>query len=83
VKIFNRYILTVALALLLTTVALAAAGQSALDIYFTIFIIEALVITELYVHINSKARRGLSYVSLLLCGGFAAVLCIQVVKILT
>jgi hypothetical protein len=82
VKIFNRYIITVALVLLLTTVALVGFGQNALDIYLTVFILEALVITELFVHINSKARRGLSYVSLMLFGSFAAVMCLQVVKIL-
>jgi hypothetical protein len=73
VKIFNRYIITV---------ALVGFGQNALDIYLTVFILEALVITELFVHINSKARRGLSYVSLMLFGSFAAVMCLQVVKIL-
>jgi len=83
VNIYNRYILTVALILLLTTVLLVAAGQNALDIYLTIYVIEALVITELYVHINNKARRGLSYVSVLLFGGFAAVLSLQVIRILT
>lgn len=81
-KIYNRYILTVALLLLLTTVILIAAGQNSLDIYYTTYIIEALIVTELYVYFNSKARRGLTYVSTLLFGGFAITLCLQVLKIL-
>ena len=82
-KIFNRYILTVSLVLLLTTILLVALGNNSLDVYLTLYVIEALIITELYVHINNKARRGLSYVSALLFGGFAVVLCLQIIKILT
>lgn len=82
-KIYNRYILTVAICLFLTTIFLIATGQDSLDSYFTIYIIEALVITELYVYLNNKARRGLTYVSTLLFGGFAFVLFFQILKILT
>ena len=52
-------------------------------VYFSLYIVEALAITELYVYINSKARRGLSYVSTMLFGAFAVVLCFQFVNILT
>ena len=81
-KIYNRYILTIALVLLLTTIVLIAIGSNSLDLYFTIYVIEALVITELYLYINIKARRGLTYVSALLFGVFAITLCLQIVKIL-
>ncbi len=81
--IYNHYILTVAIILLLSTVLLIAAGQNSLDHYITIYIIEALGITELYVYLNQKARRGLTYVSLLLFGGFAFILCFQILKILS
>lgn len=80
--LYNRYILTVAIILLLTTVIMIAAGQNSLDIYFTVYVIEALVITELYVYINNKARRGLTYVSTILFGGFTIALCLQIVRIL-
>ena len=81
-KIYNRYILTVALVLLLTTVILIAMGQNSLDIYYTIYVVEALFVTELYVYFNNKARRGLTYVSTMLFGGFVIALCLQVFKIL-
>jgi hypothetical protein len=81
--VYNRYILTIAVVMLLSTVWLIAAGQNSLDVYFTIYVIEALVITELHVYLNSKARRGLIYVSTLLFGGFAFVLFFQILKILT
>jgi hypothetical protein len=83
VKVYNRYILSVALLLLLTTVILVGTGQSSLDIYYTVYVLEALVITELYAYFNNKARRGLTYVSTMLLGGFVIGLCFQVFKILT
>ncbi len=81
-KIYNSYILIVAALLLLTTVILAVIGQEALDAYYTIYIIEALVVTELYVFLNPKARRGLSLVSAILFGGFVFVVSLEVIKIL-
>ena len=81
-KIYNRYILTVALLLLLTTVILIAAGNNSLDIYYTVYILEALFVTELYVFFNAKARRGLTLVSGILFGGFLVILCSQIVKII-
>lgn len=81
-RIYNRYVLTVALLLLLTTVMLIATGQNSLDIYYTAYIIEALIVTELYVYFNNKARRGLNLVSTVLFGGFAIVVGFQVIKIL-
>ena len=74
-KIYNRYILTIALLLLLTTVILIAAGQNSLDIYYTVYVIEALFVTELVIYFNNKARRGLNLVSTMLFGGFMVALC--------
>lgn len=82
-KIYNRYILTIAVLLLLSTVLMVAAGQDSLERYFAVYIIEALAITELFVYFNHKARRGLNYVSVLLFGGFAFILCFQIFKILS
>jgi len=82
VKLYNSYILTVAILLLLTTVIMIATGQNSLDIFFTVYVMEALIITELYVSFNDKARRGLNLVSAILFGGFAFALCLQVIKIL-
>ena len=82
-KIYNNYIVTIAILLLLTTVILVAMGQNALDVYYSIYIIEALVVTELYVYFNAKARRGLSLVSVILFGGFLVIVSLQVIKVLT
>lgn len=82
-RLYNRYILTIAILLLLTTVILIATGQNSLDIYYTVYVIEALIVTELYVYFNHKARRGLTLVSTILFGGFAIALSLQIIKIIT
>ena len=81
-KIYNNYILLIAVLLLLTTVILVAVGQNSLGVYYTVYVVEALIITELYVYLNAKARRGLSLVSTILFGGFLVVVSLQVIKIL-
>ena len=81
-KIYNRYILTVALLLFLTTIILIATGQNSLEIYYTSYVIDALTVTELHVYFNQKARRGLNLVSAVLFWGFAVILVLQVFKIL-
>jgi len=81
VKIYNNYILAIAIALLLTTVILAATGQHSLDIYYTLYLIEAFIITELYMYFSARAKRGLHQISLILFGGFMVVISLQVIKI--
>jgi len=81
-KIYNRYILVVAVLLLLTTVILIGIGQTSLDVYYSTYVLEALVVTELYAYLSSKARRGLSAVSLMLFGGFLIVVVLKVTTIL-
>ena len=81
-KIYNSYILIIAILLLLTTVILAAIGQNTLGVYYSIYIIEALVVTELYIYLNAKARRGLNLIASVLFGGFLLVVALQCIKIL-
>lgn len=81
-KIYNSYILIIAILLLLTTVILVALEQNSLDIYYTIYVIEALIVTELYVYFNAKARQGLNLVTYILFGGFLGIVGLQVISIL-
>ena len=81
-KVYNNYILTVAVLLLLTTIILIGLGQNALDVYYTIYILEALIVTELYVYLNAKVRRGLNLVSIILFGGFLVIVSLRVIEIL-
>lgn len=81
-KIYNSYILIIAILLLLTTVILVALGQDSLDVYYSIYVIEALIITELYVYFNARARRGLNFISAILFAGFLFIVSLRVIKIL-
>ena len=80
--IYNRYFITVAIVLLSTTVILIAAGQTSLDIFYSFYVIEALIVTELFVNFNKKSRRALNIIGVMLFGGFGIVLCLQVLKAL-
>ena len=81
-RIFNAYILTVSGLLMATTVILAALGQRGVDVYYTLYVIEALIVTELYVYLNQRARRSLNLVSWLLFAGFLIIVAEKVVAIL-
>ncbi|MFQ5873369.1 MAG: hypothetical protein ACE5JL_06170 [Dehalococcoidia bacterium] len=79
---YDRYIVSLALLLTLTTVILAAYGESRLDLYFTVYLIEALVLVELYVYFSPRARRGLNVVSAILLAGFIVIVVLAVAEIL-
>lgn len=81
-KIYNRYILILASVLLATTVIMAAAGEVHLDIYFSIYLIEVLALTELYVYLNPKAKRGLKAVNYVLFAGFLFIVAVEIIKII-
>ena len=81
-KIYNNYILSLAILLLLTTVILAALGQESIEVYFVLYILEVFVVTEIYVHLNAKARRGLNSVGVLLFAGFMVIVVQKIIAIL-
>lgn len=78
-KIYNRYILILAALLMISTIVLAATGQNSLATYYTVYVIEALLLTELYIYFNSRARRGLGVVSGFLFTAFVVILFLEVV----
>ena len=80
-RIYNSYIIFLALLLTLTTVILAAFGQDNLDVYFTIYVIEALTLTELYVYFSPRARKGLTMVGGILFAGFLIIVGLEVAEI--
>ena len=82
-RIYNRYIITLTTILMLSTVILLAIGQNSLATFFTIYVIEALMLTELYVHFNSRARRGLGIISSFLFIAFILILSLEAIKILS
>ena len=82
-RIFNSYIIILSVLLLLTTVVLAAGAGNDLDIYYICYVIEALIVTELFVYFSERARRALNRVGLVLFAGFLVIVAAQVYQVLT
>ena len=82
-RIYNKYIVSLALASGLINTSLACLGQNDLEIYFVINIIAYLVITLLYVYLNPRARRALSSVSVVLFTGFMVIVALKTMEILS
>ena len=78
-KIYNSYVLTTALVLLVTTVILVATGQNSLAVYYSAYIIEAFIVTELYIHFNTKTRRGLNFIGIILFGIFLFIIGLEAI----
>jgi hypothetical protein len=81
-RIYNRYLLVLAGAFTLSTPLLAAYGQDKLDAYFTVYVIEYLVVTLLFVYLDSRTRRLLDGLGYVLFGGFLAIVLFKVLEIL-
>jgi len=81
-RIYDKYILMLASLLLVSTIILAATNEARLDLYFSIYLIEALVLTELYIYLNPKAKRALNTVNYVLFSGFLVIVAAKVVEIL-
>ena len=82
-RIYNKYVVSLALSACLINTLLAFFGQNDLTIYFTINIIAYLVITLLYVYLNPRARRALNTVGVVLFGGFMVIVALEVIEILS
>ena len=82
-RIYNSYITIIAVLFFLTTIILVAMGQSALEFYFALYVIEALAVTEIYAFFSARARRGLGLVSIILLCGFFVILSFGILRILS
>lgn len=81
-RIYNRYIISLAVAACVINPLLALFNQNDIVIYLTINIVAYLAITLLYVQLNSRARRALNLVSAVYFGIFLIAVAFEVVKIL-
>lgn len=80
--LYNRYLLTLAVLFTLSTTILAAYGQNKLDAYFSVYVIEYLVATLLFVYLEPRARKLLDAMGYVLFGGFMVIVAMKVVEIL-
>lgn len=82
-RIYNRYVVSLALAACFINTLLAFLGQNDLENYFILNVLAYLVITLLYAYLNPRARRALNTVSVVLFAGFMVTLALKVVVILS
>lgn len=79
---FNRYLLVMTLLFLTTTLALAATGEDRLGLYFALFLMESLILTLFFAHLNPRARRGLHLITVGLLAGFGVIILDRVLVII-
>jgi hypothetical protein len=82
VRVYNLYLISLAVIFSLTTVLLSAYEEASLDLYFSIYLIEYLVATQLFVHLNPRAQRSLNRTGYVLFAGFGAIVANKVIEIL-
>ena len=81
-SIFNRLVITLAIAFGLINTILGLLGQKDIAVYFIINAIAYLIITLLYVYLNPRARKSLNAVSVIIFAGFMVIVVIKVLEVL-
>ncbi len=81
-RIYNKLIVSLALAFGLITFVLASLGQTDISVYFIVDAIAYLVITLLYTYLNPRARGALNGLSGVIFAGFLVIVALKVIEIL-
>ena len=80
-RVYNKYLLTLAVAFAIANTALAF-GQASLEEHFAITAILYLAITLLCVNLNPRARRLLTPMAVTLLGGFTIIVVLRAIEVL-
>jgi hypothetical protein len=80
-SLYDRYLMTLALIFIVTTLLLAVYGQYQLDLYFALYIIENLAATLIFSYLHPRARLHLRLLGLVLIGGFLVIVALKVLEI--
>jgi hypothetical protein len=78
----ERCLFSLAIVYMLTTVALSALGESRLDLYVSLYILEFFVITLLHSPLNPLTQKVLNVFGYGLFAVFAAIVAVKVLEIL-
>ncbi|MDD4858731.1 MAG: hypothetical protein PHR56_00785 [Dehalococcoidales bacterium] len=62
---------------------MTALGVKTLATYYTVYVAVALAITELFIHLDAKAKRSLTVISIVLFIGFLFALSLQILRIIS
>ncbi len=80
--LYNRYIVSLALIFSLTSVVFALVAIANLDLCLTIYIIESLIVTELFIYLNPRAKRNLIWVNVILFSLFILLVVAKIAEII-
>jgi hypothetical protein len=82
VSIPERYLISLAIVYMLTTAALSALGESRLDLYMSLYILEYFVITLLHSPLNPWTQRVINVFGYGLFAIFVTIVALKVLEIL-
>ncbi len=80
--LYNRYVLSLALVICITTVVFAIIAISSLGLAFAVYVVECLVLTEFFIHLDPRARRNLSRVNYLLLALMMALVTVKLIEVI-
>ena len=81
-RIYNRYLLFLILAICFLNVTLAFAKQTDISVYFTANVIVYLIITVLFNYLSPRTRKTLSVLSVVFLAGFMVVAVLKFVEVM-
>jgi membrane-associated protease RseP (regulator of RpoE activity) len=81
-RLAERYLVCLATAYAITTIALSAYGESRLDLYISLYILEYFVITLLHSPLNPRSQKILNAIGYALFTVFMAIAALKVLEIL-
>ena len=79
---YNRYLIVLSAVVALSTTVLAAYDVRQLDAYFSVYVIEMLVVTLFFGYLHPRAARVLTGIGYALVAVFLLVVAIKVVTII-
>ena len=82
-RIYNSYILSLAIVAGATNVFLAVLKQQDISVYFVVNIIAYLTVTLLYTYFNPRAKAALNTIGIVLFAGFAVIVALKTVEIIS
>ncbi len=82
-RIYNRLIITLAIAFGVINTFLAFMGQNDISVYFIVNTLVYLIITVLYVYLNPRARAALNGLTAIVFTGFMVIVALNVIEILS
>jgi uncharacterized membrane protein len=82
-SITDRYVMVLAALLMGTSVVFAWSGETRLNLFISVYIIETLAVNQVFVWLSERARAALRVVERILVACFAVVVVSEIVRILS